>query len=165
MGVEVALVVGAVSGLASAANSAVQGERAARQAKRTGRRQAEALRAEAAAERERGRRQAASARAAFGAAGVGQSGSPLFVASQSFLDNIRTRERILAGADVRQDEANAQADAFRLQGIQGAIGGLSQAINFASNSQFPGFSGASQSASSALSAGSQAVSTGGSGFA
>ena len=125
MGVGVVIgILGAVAGAAGAANSAVQGQKAAKRARKAGKQQALALRAEAAAERERGRRLAGSQRAAFGAAGVTGAGSPLLVQADSLLQNIRVRERILAGARNVQSDANAQADAFRLQGISGAISGL-----------------------------------------
>lgn len=133
MGVEVAIIAGAVAATAGAANSVVQGERARRQARRAGRRQAAAMRAEAAAERERGRRLAGAARARFGAANVGAAGTPLAVGAQNFIENVRVRERILAGARNAVSDADAQGDAFRLQGIGGGIQGAAQAASFASD--------------------------------
>lgn len=128
MGVEVALAyVATAASVGAAANSVVQGERASRQARRTGRQRAAAMRAEAAAERERGRRLAASQRAAYGAAGVQGAGTPLYSVAGSLLENLRARERILAGARNVQSDANAQADALRLQGIQGAVSNLGAA--------------------------------------
>lgn len=135
--VATALVVSAASGVASGVNSVVQSQKAARQTKRAGRAQAAALRAEAEAERQRGRRLAGQARASLGAAGVGQQGSPLFLNAQNFIENVRARERILAGARNVELNSSAEADALRLQGIQGALSGIQQTVSAVSNPQFP----------------------------
>ena len=137
MGIETALVVTAVAGAAQAGVSIAAGEKGRKEARRAGRAQAAALRAEAAAERERGRRLAASQRAAFGAAGVAQEGTPLLVGAQSYLDSVRARERILAGARTVRREAEARGDALRLEGISGAVRGVSQAVSAATDPRFP----------------------------
>jgi len=140
MGVAEALIASAVVSAASGASAVIQGERSARRAKRVGRQRAAALRAEAAAERERGRRLAGTQRAAFGAAGVSAAGTPLIVSASSLLENIRARERLLAGARNVRSEAGAQADAFRIQGITGGLQGLAGAVSAVS--QLPSASSA-----------------------
>ena len=134
MGLEVATVAAISTVLAAggtAATIAIQQDesrKASNQTKRAGRAQAAALRAEASAERERGRRLAASQRAAFGAAGVTSSGSPLLVQAAGLLDNLRARERLLAGARNVQSNSNAEADALRIRGLSNS---LEAATNFA----------------------------------
>lgn len=118
MGIEATLLIAG----ASAAIQVSQSQKAAKQAKRVGRQQADALRKEADVESRRQERLQASQRAAFGAAGVaGGAGTPLFVQAASLLESVRERERILAGARNTQSNANAQADALRIQGIAGAL--------------------------------------------
>lgn len=123
--------------MAGAAIAVNQGEVASRNAKRAGRKQAAALRAEAAAERERGRRLASSQSAAFGAAGVGAGGSAHLVQAQGIVDSLRQRNRVLVGAQNAQSNANAQAEAFRIQGLAGGIQSASNALSFAGSATSP----------------------------
>jgi len=134
MGVEVAVAAAVVA----AGTSVYAGEEQAKQQRKAGRRQAAAMRAEAAAERERGRRLRAAQTAAYGAAGVQTgSGTPLMVIGQAAMDNIRQRERLLAGARNALLDARAQASASRLQGYGQAIGYLGQAASISSAGATP----------------------------
>lgn len=125
-----AIIISAASTATTIAVQQDESRKASNQTKRAGRAQAAALRAEASAERERGRRLAASQRAAFGAAGVTSQGSPLLVQAAGLLDNLRARERLLAGARNVQSNSNAEADALRIRGLSNS---LQAASNFAFN--------------------------------
>lgn len=126
MGVEAALIATVAGGVLNK----VESDRAATQTKRAGRQRAEALRAEAAAERERARRLGGAQRARVGAAGVSGAGSPLFGITQSLQDSLLVRERLLAGSRNAMANARAQARALRIQGTAGLVGSIGQAAQF-----------------------------------
>lgn len=121
---ETAMIASAVVGGVS---SYFGGQSAKRKAKRAGRKRRELLRKEADVEMERGSRLASTQQAGYGAAGVGMAGSPLAVQTQTFMDTIRNRERILAGAQIDYDNSKNQGSMYALEGIGGAISGLTQA--------------------------------------
>jgi len=136
---------------------------AATATKRAGRARAGELAKEAVKEAERGRRLRAQQRAAFGAAGVNSSGSPLQVQGQSLIDSILDQEAILAGAKNINDDARRRARAATTGAIGTAISGIGSAIGGLS-----GLGGGDDGTSTVPGGdvtGTEAISTGGSGFA